>query len=289
MKKPLLLLLALALVLPLIARAADDPAAAREHYHRASKLYDLQRYHDAAKEFEAAYEAKGDPAFLYNIGQSYRLAGEAETSVGAYRSYLRRTPKAPNRAEVEERIIEMQTIIDAQKKSRESEPAGMLRPGQTPSSTPSDEMGGTAVDRPAAHPGGASETRAPVEAPKSAGQGSDKGTGARPGFGKKVGGAVVMGAGVVAVGIGIALGLQASSASDQLSHPMPGQVFDPALEDSFKTNQAASIGLLVGGGAAVAGGAVLFILGLREGRTAPVSVLPIVGRGHAGAALSFRF
>src|SRR5262252_6344087 len=80
------------------ARAAEDAAAtAREHYQKGTTYYDLGKYTDAIKEFEAAYEIKNDPALLFNLAQSHRLAGNAEQALHFYRTYLRRVPKAPNR------------------------------------------------------------------------------------------------------------------------------------------------------------------------------------------------
>src|SRR5215471_679856 len=90
------------------ARAADDAAAkAREHYQKGTAFYDLAKYAEAIQEFEAAYEIKNDPAFLYNLAQSYRLAGNPEQALHFYRTYLRREPKTPNRAEIEKRITEL--------------------------------------------------------------------------------------------------------------------------------------------------------------------------------------
>src|SRR5437764_10282963 len=90
------------------ARAQDKPVdpkvAAKEHYTRGTSFYDLGRYDDAIKEFEAAYELKNDPAFLYNLAQSYRQAGNHEQAVHFYKTYLRYMPKAPNRADIEEKI-----------------------------------------------------------------------------------------------------------------------------------------------------------------------------------------
>ena len=56
---------------------ADNKAAAKEHSSRGTSYYDLGRYDEAIKEFEAAYQLKNDPAFLFNLAQSYRLAGNA--------------------------------------------------------------------------------------------------------------------------------------------------------------------------------------------------------------------
>src|SRR5947199_296584 len=109
---------------------AEDVAAAREHYKRGTVLFNLQRYLEAAKEYEAAYEAKDDPALLFNIAQSYRLGGDAGRALGAYKNYVRNMPRAPNRAEVSQRIEELQKIVDVQQHSREAPPRDTIPPGR---------------------------------------------------------------------------------------------------------------------------------------------------------------
>ena len=96
-----------------VARA-EDKAAAREHYDKGTTYYDLGKYRDAAREFEAAYEAKKDAAFLYNLAQSYRLAGDSERALHFYRTYLRYVPKAPNRADIEEQIKALELKVATQ-------------------------------------------------------------------------------------------------------------------------------------------------------------------------------
>src|SRR6185503_18328946 len=91
-------------------------------------LYDLQRYGEAAKEYEAAYELKQDPALLFNIGQAYRFAGDYGRAIGAFKSYLRRVPDAPNSAEVEGRIAEMEKLQTEQEKSQAKPPGGTISP-----------------------------------------------------------------------------------------------------------------------------------------------------------------
>ena len=106
-----------ALVFVLISIPAfADPAAnlAREHYQKGTTLYELGKFHDAAVEYEEAYKAKSDPALLFNIGQAYRLAGDAKSAVTAYRSFLRKMPDAPNRHEVEAHIGKLQKQLDEQ-------------------------------------------------------------------------------------------------------------------------------------------------------------------------------
>src|SRR5947209_6904018 len=87
-----------------IASADDATGVAREHYKRGSSLFDLGRFGDAAKEFEAAYEAKNDPALLYNLGQAYRADGQYNKALVAYKAFLRKSDDTSRRSDVEARI-----------------------------------------------------------------------------------------------------------------------------------------------------------------------------------------
>ncbi len=127
MTKHSALMLLLFVAWPLPSRA-DDAAAAREHYQRASNAYDLGHFSEAAKEFEAAYQLKNDPAFLFNIGQAYRFDGKNQQALLAYRAYLRRLPDAPNRAQVESRLAELKELIDKQNATESHPPTGTLTP-----------------------------------------------------------------------------------------------------------------------------------------------------------------
>ena len=77
---------------------AENAASAREHYERGTKFYDIGKYDDAIREFEAAYEAKSDPAIIFNLAQAHRLAGHNQEALQLYRNYLRYVPHPPNRA-----------------------------------------------------------------------------------------------------------------------------------------------------------------------------------------------
>src|SRR5262249_38305066 len=65
----------LVLILPLLA-FADDKSAAKSHFEQATKLYDLGRFAEAAKEYERAYELHAEASILFNLGQAYRFAGD---------------------------------------------------------------------------------------------------------------------------------------------------------------------------------------------------------------------
>src|ERR1700690_2496951 len=115
-------LLALVLIFGVAAPArAQDAMSAKEHYQKGTSYYDLGRYADAIKEFEAAYQIKNDPALLFNLAQSHRLAGNSDQALHFYRTYLRYVPKPPNRAEIESRITQLEQLV-AQKNAAQSAP-----------------------------------------------------------------------------------------------------------------------------------------------------------------------
>jgi hypothetical protein len=97
------------------AAAESDKAVARAHYETATRLYDLREYAKALDEYKAAYLAKPDPAFLFNIGQCFRKLGNTASAVDFYQQYLKKTPPDdPNRAQAEARIRDIEVGRDSE-------------------------------------------------------------------------------------------------------------------------------------------------------------------------------
>ena len=94
------------------ARPARSPAnpvgESKSHSNRGTGLYNLGRFMDALSEFEAAYLAVQDPPFLFNIAQCHRKMGHNREALESYRAYLRVSPSAPNRTEVQRHITELE-------------------------------------------------------------------------------------------------------------------------------------------------------------------------------------
>ncbi len=174
------------------AEHVDDVQQAREHYAKGKRLYDLGRFADAAREYEAAYQAKDDPALLFNLGQAHRLAGNYPQALLAYKAYLRNVPAAPNRREVEARINEMQAIVDEQTRTNQRPPQGTMEP------KPLDTSPSTSAPPPATSPPPAPEssTTLTASAPPPAET--------TPGYKKWW---LWTAVGVVAVGVGVGLGV----------------------------------------------------------------------------------
>src|SRR6185503_6340136 len=64
----------------------------------------LEAYDKAIDEWEAGYRLKPAPQFLYNIAQAYRLSKRPDKALSFYQKYLKLSPHAENRPEVERHI-----------------------------------------------------------------------------------------------------------------------------------------------------------------------------------------
>jgi alkanesulfonate monooxygenase SsuD/methylene tetrahydromethanopterin reductase-like flavin-dependent oxidoreductase (luciferase family) len=86
MKLSLAVVVLLTLVSPARAQSAID--AAHEHARKAEDAYAVGMYSIALKEYRAAYDRVPDPAFLFDIAQSYRLNDEFDAATVYYEKYL---------------------------------------------------------------------------------------------------------------------------------------------------------------------------------------------------------
>ena len=115
---PLLCLAALAALEERDAQAAPAAGApadkqAREHFQNAENSFNLGRFPDALADYQAAYEAKPLPGFLFNIAQCYRNMHSFERARFFFRRYLALEPHTPNRRLVEDLIAEMTREMDS--------------------------------------------------------------------------------------------------------------------------------------------------------------------------------
>jgi tetratricopeptide (TPR) repeat protein len=116
------------------APAAQDEAAdgfARKVFAAGKAAFDIGNYDEALQYFQQAYELSGRPQLLYNIGQAADRLRYDETALKAFAKYLQSVPDAPNRLEVEQRLVVLQEII-ADKRDAEAtaSPAPLPTPAQ---------------------------------------------------------------------------------------------------------------------------------------------------------------
>lgn len=116
------------LFLFLSSRSWADAASeeAKRLYAKGNQHFALAEYEQAVAAFKEAFRHKEDPALLFNIAQSYRqIRGQEQNAIRLYRSFLQRSPHAPNREEVERKIDELEKALSGQ-------PPGETSPPTTP-------------------------------------------------------------------------------------------------------------------------------------------------------------
>ncbi|MGE5187089.1 MAG: hypothetical protein ACM31C_33800 [Acidobacteriota bacterium] len=106
------LLTILALAGTLVADPADKPKADSEA-QAAQQAYEAGKYHDAATHFAAAYQLDPQPAYLFNTAQAYRFAKECANAADYYRKFLDATKQlaAQNLDKVQKYLAEMDACV----------------------------------------------------------------------------------------------------------------------------------------------------------------------------------
>jgi hypothetical protein len=104
------LVLAFFIAIP-VAAGDENRDAERAHEARGKQLFRARHYAAAAAEFVEAYEAVEDAGLLFEMGQSYRLAGEKQNALAAYRSYLRRGARGSKQKAVVGYIAELNRAL----------------------------------------------------------------------------------------------------------------------------------------------------------------------------------
>lgn len=107
---------------------SNNADEARAHYKKGLSYYALQKYAEAANEYEAAFELEPDPALLYNAAQAHRLASNKTRALALYQSYLRLFPGQTNRNDVQRHIAALKTAIESDAKSRSNTPTDPIGP-----------------------------------------------------------------------------------------------------------------------------------------------------------------
>ncbi|HVR62822.1 MAG TPA: tetratricopeptide repeat protein, partial [Polyangia bacterium] len=268
-------------------------------------FFDLGKYADAIKEFEAAYEAKNDPAFLYNLAQAHRLAGNPEQALRFYRTYLRKNPKPPNRADIEDKISQLEKLVDQKTATQTSPPTQTMQPtlpGTTPPTSglqpapPASPSAGTATAPPTTPaPPAAPPPSPPVGAsptpPMITTTPSPPAVERQDGSGLRLTAYILGGVGVASIVVGALFGQGAKDAAQQIKTAADNSMMYTtdleSVDQRGRRDETLEFTFIGIGAAALAGGAVCFILGgHRDSETAAagrVSFLPSL-TAHAGSA-----
>lgn len=102
------------LAAPGVSREDVQTARIRSYYERGIAQFKAMRYAEAIADFKIAYAIAPSPILLFNIAQSHRLLEDYASALDAYREYLRQAPDANNRADVRNRIAELERLTKNQ-------------------------------------------------------------------------------------------------------------------------------------------------------------------------------
>jgi tetratricopeptide (TPR) repeat protein len=237
-------------------------AEAKTLYEQGLSHYNLGEFDQAIAAFRKSYALTQAPGLLFNIAQAFRLEKDYEQATYFYTTYLRLQPDAANRADVEARLAEMQQALEEQKKLEKKPPIGTIAPegntATTPTTTVTPPTAPTTSTMPA--------LPSPREEPRA------------PGKSLTVAGYATAGAGAALVITGLVFGRMAKSAEkdlNQLSTDMGSWTAEH--EDTFdagKRNNTIAIVSFIAGGAAIATGGTLWVLGAMKKSDATVAINP---------------
>ena len=95
------------------AQSSQDIQTAKQLADEGAAHYKAGSFAAAATAFKAAYDLSGRAELLFNVGQSFRLAGDLRQAEAFLQQYLAESPGARNAAEVVNAIVEIQQQIAA--------------------------------------------------------------------------------------------------------------------------------------------------------------------------------
>jgi tetratricopeptide (TPR) repeat protein len=90
------------------SKADPDLERAKKLFYQGRQLFDLRRFDQALEKYEAAFEAKALPEFLFNIGQCHRNLDNFDEAIFSFRRFLQLEPETPRREQIEALIAELE-------------------------------------------------------------------------------------------------------------------------------------------------------------------------------------
>lgn len=259
-----LVLLAALVAPPTLARAQDTSEEVSEttEYKRlladAQEKYAAEDFEGAAKAYEAAYAIKQNPNLLYNVARIYEKMGEFETALGFYERFAKEPDiKLSARKDAIERLKALREVVALDKPPVEPDPKAPVDPTEP-------------------DPDKVVEVDPEPEDPEPAGE-----TNYVPAI-------ITLGAGVLALGGGSALGVLTTNADADASAATSRQGFRDASQQA-DTFALAADGLFVLGGALTITGVILLLTASPEDAGGQALIAPVLGPDGVGVTTHLRF
>ncbi|HVZ72319.1 MAG TPA: tetratricopeptide repeat protein [Polyangia bacterium] len=301
------LVMASFVAMPSLARGSSKKEQAEVHYDQGKAYYRAGAFDLAIQEFLEGYKLDPRAGVLFNIARGYEELKNRDKAIEFYKKYLDQGPAAAAATEARARmvVLERQAKEDDERKKveaaeaeRKRQPAPVavapapVAPVPAPMTMPAPVETKPVAPAPApvesVVPATIGETPAP--APAVAATSTPTGT-SDPAHTMKVAGFVVGGVGVALLGAGTYFALHASSLKSDIGKE---QTYSPSKDSDYKSAGTMAVVSFVGGAVAVAGGAVLYVLGANKehGEAAPAAtarLVPVATPNGGALFLSGRF
>jgi tetratricopeptide (TPR) repeat protein len=252
------------------SQPASDPAEVA--YEEGRRLYDLREWDQAIAKFKEAYRLKPDAKSLFNIAQAFRLKNDCNEAINFYRTYKRNFPNEKNVSKVDKFITELEPCAKEQAGKPLPKPDPVkpdpvkpkpdpvkpvklepVKPQPNPEPIKSNPVEPTPTF---------TQPQPPVENPKPS----------VPGRTQRIVGLAIAGVGAGAMIYGVTFALDARSLSQQAENG--GLVWDPSIQIRGRDADSNAKLLMGIGGAAIAGGIVIYLVAPRTEKVQQVGVVP---------------
>lgn len=254
----------LGVILPFLLVALARPAAAFESKEKEAKKACISGDYTKGVEILAElFVETNDLNYVFNQGRCFEQNGRYQDAINRFREYARklRDKGKPADADVERHIADCQALL-ANQGGVTAAPTAPVTPSAPPEPEPAS----------AVPPADIIQAAPPAR---------------KPGAGLRTAGLVTFGLGVAALATGVVLNVKANALADELARSDTSYSREKAsTRAGYATWSWVGYGV---GAAGVAGGAVLFLVGLRHGRQSHAAFVPVAGPGQAGVALQGAF
>ena len=215
--------------------------------------------------------------YVYNQARCFEQNGRHQEAIDRFREYLRiaNNLTEEDKAAVEKHLVDCQALLAKAPPAVGANPGAPVGPAQVSPPAPTVALAG---NTPAAVVTQPQPSPAPVEQP-------DAGS---PGAGLRTAGVIVAGLGGAALITGVALNLKVNGMASDLEKPGAYSRDTESRRSDYATLTWVSYGV---GGACLAGGAILYLLGHSQARTngPAVAVLPAIASGGLAAVVKGAF
>lgn len=259
---------------PAEARPKTDRKLAREarkHLKLGLKHAARGKHDKAIEALQVSYSLDPVPAVLFHIAEAHNARKEYKEALYYYRQYEKEEPKGARRRGVAAIIDALAAMEGEATAATPTEPPPPAEPAPAPPPEP--------APAPVAAPAPAADLTAPAPAEEAGGGGL------------RLSAYIAGGAGLALLGAGGYYAWVAGQRSDELSELFAeeGQ-WSPAYQETWDEGESArtrAIWLGAAGGAAVAAGVVLYLLGRPERSSVEVGAAPAAGGGEVMARWTF--